>query len=248
MFKDHFSGHAAGYSRYRPLYPPAVFRWLSEQPPRRECAWDAATGNGQAAARLTDHFDTVIATDASSEQIKRAQPHPQIRYEVARSEDAPIEERSVDLILVAQALHWFDLPSFYDEVRRVCRPGAVLAAMSYGLFEISPAADAIIRQLYEVALVSDWPPERVQVDQCYQHLPFPFDELRSPRFEMRARWNLDQLLGYLRTWSAVVRHVNRTGIDPVAEIRESLADAWDDAAASRPIRWPLSLRVGRVSA
>lgn len=247
MFKDHFSGHAAGYSRYRPLYPPDVFQWLSGQPRRRHCAWDAATGNGQAAAGLADYFETVIATDASSEQIGQARPCPRVRYEVAASEDAPIGDHSVDLILVAQALHWFDLPAFYAEAHRVCRPHAVLAAMSYGLFRVAPAVDAIIRQLYDVTLRTDWPPERAHVDAGYQDLPFPFDEIRSPRFEMRARWNLEQLLGYLQTWSAVVRHVERTGVDPVARIREPLDEAWDDAAAIRLIRWPLSLRVGRLS-
>lgn len=248
MFKDHFSGHAAGYSRYRPSYPPALFHWLSERAPGHGCAWDAATGNGQAAIGLATHFDLVVATDASSNQIRQARQHARIRYEVASSEDCPLDDGSVDLVTVAQALHWFDLPAFYEEVRRVCRPEALFAALSYGLFRVAPDVDAIVRQLYDVTLRRDWPPERAHVEECYRGLLFPFEELPAPGFEMRERWNLDQLTGYLRTWSAVVRHTRRTGADPVTDMRAALAGVWGPPAASRLIRWPLHIRVGLVSA
>jgi SAM-dependent methyltransferase len=244
MFKDHFSGHAADYARFRPLYPPAVYRWLADQAPDTACAWDVATGNGQAAVGLAAHFDAVLATDASGEQIREARLHAKVRYEVARCDHCAMDDRSVDLVLVAQALHWFDLPAFYAEVQRVCRPRALVAALSYGLFNVAPDIDAIIRRLYSGTLRPDWPPERALVDNGYRDLPFPFAEIRPPYFEMRERWSLEQLLGYLRTWSAVVRHAERTGSDPVAAIQPRLAAVWGDVASSRVIRWPLAIRAG----
>lgn len=246
MANDHFSRQSGLYARYRPGYPDTVFRWLAEQVPDRRCAWDSATGNGQAAVGLAAHFTEVIATDLSARQLSRARPHPAIRYEVAPSECAPIDDHSVDLILVAQALHWFDLPAFYEEVSRVGRSGAVMAAMSYGLFRIEPQIDALIAHLYGEVLGDYWPPERVHVENAYGDLPFPFPIIPTPIFDMRAHWDLDHLLGYLGSWSAVTRCRARTGEDPLAAIEQPLREAWGPSGHPRRIQWPLEVKAGRV--
>lgn len=246
MFKDHFSVSARRYARFRPAYPDSLFRWLADVSPGRDRAWDAATGTGQAALGLAPYFVEVVATDASLEQIRHARAHPVVRYEVAPAEHAPIGKDSVDLVTVAQALHWFDFDAFYGEVRRVARDGAVFAAISYGLARIESGVDRIIDELYRGPLDEFWPEERVHVESAYRSIPFPFDEIEAPEFFMSARWNLDHLLGYLGTWSAVSRARERTGSDPLEAIEPALRHAWVEPLAYRHVTWPLNLRVGRV--
>jgi SAM-dependent methyltransferase len=244
-FKDHFSGHADDYTRYRPNYPAELFAWLAQRAPAHALAWDCATGNGQAALGLAAQFDAVIATDASPAQIATAHTHPRVRYAVAPAEDSGIAARSVDLIGVGQSLHWFDFPAFYAEAARVLRPGGVLAAWGYGLMQVSPAVDAAVWRLYEPIVGAYWPPERRYVEEQYRTLPFPLHEIAAPAFVMKADWTLAQLIGYLGTWSAVQRYRKDRGADPLALIADGLASAWGDAEARQRVRWPLFMRVGR---
>lgn len=246
-FKDHFSGHASDYTRYRPGYPRALFAWLAQQAPGHELVWDCATGNGQAAVGLAEFFDAVIATDASAAQIAAARPHARVRYEVAPAENVPLPAQRADLITVGQALHWFDFPAFYTEAARVLKPGGVLAAWSYGLMQISPTVDAAVWRLYEPITGAYWPPERRYVEERYRTLPFPLDEIAAPAFAMEAQWTLEQLLGYLGTWSAVQRYRKERGNDPLRLIADELAAAWGQADTVRRVVWPLSMRVGRFN-
>jgi SAM-dependent methyltransferase len=246
MVNDHFSQQSRVYARFRPAYPAALFRWLARQAPSVDCAWDSATGNGQAAVGLARVFRSVIATDMSPQQLSMASHQPSIRYEVAPSERTPIEEKSIDLVLVAQALHWFDLPRFYEEVRRVCKPGAVLAVLCYGLLRIDPEIDQQVDRLYGEVLAVDWPQERLHVDDGYASLPFPFPAIHTPNFAMRERWDLDHLLGYLGSWSAKVRYQTRTGKDPLEEVAPQIRELWGDAGQSRRVEWPLLVKAGRL--
>jgi SAM-dependent methyltransferase len=243
-FKDHFSALAAGYAVYRPDYPQALFDYLAAVSPRRECAWDCATGSGQAALALAGDFQRVIATDASAEQIAKAYPHPRVHYAVAAAEDSALPGCSVDLVTVAQALHWFDLPRFFTEVERVLRPDGVLAVWTYNLFRTGiPELDAAIRRLYGDVLDGYWPPERRLVERGYQDLSVPFMSLAVPTFEMHSRWDATHLLGYLHTWSAVRNYRESCGTDPVAALEAEIRAT----AGARPleIRWPLAVRAFR---
>jgi len=246
VFKDHFSVTARRYARFRPRYPEELFRWLSELAPRRERAWDAATGTGQAALGLAPYFDEVIATDASAEQIRHARRDPRVRYEVAPAEYVPIENDSIDLVLVAQALHWFEFDAFYSEVRRVSRPGAVIAAVCYELFRCDPELDDLIDDFHDRALADFWPPERRHIGEGYRNIPFPFERIDPPRLEMTARWTLDHLLGYLATWSAISRARELTGEDPLATMEPALRRAWGEPLEFRKIAWPLTILAGGV--
>jgi SAM-dependent methyltransferase len=245
-FKDHFSTQADAYSRFRPRYPASLFAWLADQAPARERAWDSATGNGQAALDLARHFRAVIATDASAQQIAHAPDAAGVDYAVCRSESSPLATASVDVVFVAQALHWFDLDAFHEEVRRVCRAGALLAVCCYGLCRIAPALDEVVDYFYADTLGPYWPPERRLVETGYRDLPFPFETLPQPEFSMTRDWHLGDLVGYLGSWSAVARYRAREGRDPLPDVAAALADVWGDPAAAREIRWPLHLRVGRV--
>ena len=245
--KDHFSGHAACYQQFRPSYPAALFAYLGSLCPSHELAWDCATGNGQAAVGLSAHFSGVIATDASAQQIDQAQLDPKVRYLVAPAEQAPIDDATVDLVTVAQALHWIDLTSFYAEVRRVARPRGILAVWCYQLHNISPEIDAIVTRLYSDIVGPYWPPERKIVEDGYRTIAFPFDELTTPGFELVHSWDLEHLLGYMGSWSSTQRYRKQIGADPLPLIAQDLEAAWGDPAMTRNVIWPLHLRVGRIS-
>jgi SAM-dependent methyltransferase len=246
-FKDHFSGHAALYRDARPLPPDDWFAWLAGQAPDRVLAWDAGCGNGQASLGLAAHFERVVATDPSATQVAQAVAHAAIDYRVEPAEHSSLAAGSVSLVSVSQALHWFDLDAFHAEVRRIARPGALLAISGYGNCSVDRAVDAVERALYADTLGGDWPPERALVDSGYRELPFPFEPVDTPSFGMHADWNLAQFLAYLGSWSATQRHLRRTGVDPVAAAAPALADAWGKPDTVRTVRWPFFTRVGRVA-
>lgn len=244
-FRDHFSGHAGDYARHRPRYPEALFDWLASVAPGRALAWDAGTGSGQAAVALAGRFDRVVATDPSAEQVRNAAPHPRVEYRVEPAEAPDLPEARVDLVTVAQALHWFDLPRFFAAAARVLRPGGVLGAWCYETMTVSPEVDRVVDGLYRGALGPYWPPERRMVEDGYRSIELPFAHVDSPPFRMEQRWTLAEVEGYLRTWSAVRRCAAATGNDPVAAVAGQLRAAWGDPGEARTVHWPLGMRVGR---
>lgn len=245
-FADHFSGAAAEYAAFRPRYPAALFAALADLAPALDVAWDCATGSGQAAVGLAAHFARVMATDASAAQIASAAQHPRVTYHVATAEASALAPRSVQLVTVAQALHWFDQAAFHAEVRRVLVPGGVVAAWGYALFELDPAVDALVHRFSEHTLADYWPPERVYIDAEYRSLPFPFDELPFPAVAIEQPLTLDGLSVYLRTWSAVLRYRQARGHDPVEPFATELREWWGDASRPRMVRWRVFGRVGVV--
>jgi SAM-dependent methyltransferase len=242
-FKDHFSHGSEDYRRWRPRYPRELFAWLARESPSTRLAWDNATGNGQAAVGLAEFFDRVAATDASAAQVAAAEPHVRITYEVAPAEASPLDGGSVDLVTVAQALHWFDLERFHSEVRRVLRPGGVLAEWGYGLADIDPRIDVAMRRFADHTVGPYWPPERALIYPGTARAPFPYNRITTPAFAMAAHWDLDRLIAYLGTWSSVNGYRQAIGKDPLPAFREELAPLWGER--EREIRWPLLLRVGR---
>lgn len=245
-FKDHFSQSAAAYGRYRPGYPAALFEHLAALAPGRDLAWDCGCGNGQASLGLAAQFAAVHASDPSERQIANATAHPRVTYAVGRAEASGLAAGSVDLILAAQAAHWFDHAAFHAEVRRVAKPGALLALVSYGQVSVTPEIDLMLRQLHDETLGPYWPPERWLVIGGYRDLPFPFPELEPPRLEMTANWSLEHLLGYLGTWSGLAGYRAAKGEDPLPAIAKDLAGLWGPPERPRRLRWPLTLRLGRI--
>jgi len=246
VFRDHFSGHASAYALFRPDYPDDLFDYLAQLAPSRRRAWDAATGNGQAAVALARVFERVVATDASLQQISNAREHPRVAYAVAAAEDPGLADASADLVTVAQSLHWFERERFWSEGRRVLVRGGVLAFWAYGLFHMTPEVEAVVGRLYTDIVGEYWPPERGEIERGYAHIPFPLSEESPPAFHMQKDWTLPDLLGYLRTWSATRRYAAARGEDPVALVEADLAKAWGGPpSATRRARWPIQLRVGR---
>ena len=246
-FNDHFGKVAEQYADFRPRYPAALFDWLASQCTTHDCVWDCGAGSGQASIPLADYFSIVHATDASASQISQAESHPRIHYRVASAEDSGLASHSVDLVTVAQALHWFDLARFYAEARRVLKPGGMIAAWSYGMIRVEGAeVDAAIQYFYRHTIGPYWPPERRHVENGYRDLDFPFQLIDPPPLSMRVHWTLDQLLGYLLSWSASARYLSATGKDPTLSLAAELLSAWGDPEHRRQIEWPLSIRAGRT--
>jgi SAM-dependent methyltransferase len=245
-FKDHFSVLAQDYANFRPHYPDALFAALAGVAPAQERAWDCATGNGQAVEGLAAHFREVYASDASAAQIAQASGPDNVRFAVAPAEASGLPDTSVDLVLVAQAAHWFDLPAFYAEAERVLRPGGVLALLSYSGVRINAVLDPVLREFHQVTMGPYWPPERAHVENDYRDLPFPWPELPFPAQTMTAAWTLDQLMGYLGTWSAVKACREQGGEDPLPALRAQLLPLWPGhGTGALDVSWPLPVRIGR---
>jgi SAM-dependent methyltransferase len=244
-FPDHFSALAAGYARYRPGYPNQLIDWIADTAPARGRAWDCGCGSGQATGALAQRFAAVVASDASSEQLRRIPALPGVHRVVATSEQSALAAATCDAVVVAQALHWFDLPRFWLEVARVARPGALFAAWSYGMPTVpDDAMNATIAQLHDDVLGGYWPIERGQVLNRYRDIVTPFAPLTPPPFSMHTNWTLDAFAGYLRSWSAVRRYVDANGEDPVTSVAAALAGGWGDGTVA--VHWPLAVVAGRV--
>jgi len=237
--KDNFSKQSAGYSIYRPGYPETLYEFILSHTPGRKFALDVATGNGQVAAVLAEHFEKVFAIDISEKQLKHSINKTNIIYSIASAEQTGITEK-VDLVTVGQAAHWFQLPHFYSEVQRILRPRGVLALFGYKLPTIDSQVDAVIGEFYDGLLGPFWDPERKLVDEGYETLHFPFKKMEHPEFQMQSSWTLDQLLGFLGTWSAVQHYKNKHNADPLDILREKIAEAWGNTE-SKKITFPVFL-------
>jgi SAM-dependent methyltransferase len=243
-FKDHFSGHADAYARSRPNYPAQLFDWLATQCAEHTLAVDVGCGNGQAALQLARHFDAVHAFDPSAAQLANATVYPHVHYAVAPAEHIPLNDASVDLLFVAQAMHWFDFPRFFAEVERLLKPGARFCAVHYPLLRVAPWMDRHIEHFELDTLANYWLPERRHIDNAFCEVRFPFPRLATPAFIMRHHWTLPRLLDYIRTWSAVQRYTHARGFDPVLELGEKLTPMWGEPEQERIINWPLHVWTG----
>jgi SAM-dependent methyltransferase len=241
-----FSAQAQSYSRFRPEYPPALYGFLLRLVPARELAWDCGTGSGQAARALACYFARVVATDVSSEQIRFAAAPSNVSFQVAEAETPDqFPPASVDLVTAAQAAHWFEPGPFYETVSAALKPNGVIAIWGYGFGSITPEIDAILHPYGREFLTPYWSERNSIVLEGYRQFPFPFVRIEAPRFQMRAKWTLAHLKGYLDSWSATQAYKVRVGRDPFDAIEASLTSAWGDPARSRQIAWELTVLAGR---
>jgi len=242
--KDNFSGQADKYAKYRPHYPQELFDFILRQVSQKENAWDCATGNGQTATVLANYFTKVFATDISQKQIDKAQQALNIDYSLQPAEQTQFADNSFDLITVSQALHWFAFDNFYKEVKRVARPGAIFASWSYSLLYISPEIDKLIRSFYTDIIGPYWDAERKYVDQEYATIPFPFTEITAPPFTMQYKWTIEELEGYLNTWSALQKFMAVNKYNPVDEVINKIRPLAGNEKLA--ILFPLHIRMGII--
>lgn len=245
-FKDHFSAQSKAYASARPGYPQALFDYLATIAPATGLALDVGTGNGQAALGLASSFAQVIGIDGSQAQLDHAEAAANIEYRIGTADALPVEDASVDLITVAQALHWFPLDDFYAEAKRALKPDGVLAVWTYYLPRFGvDRIDDTVDTFYQDVIGGYWPPERVHVETGYADLPFPFTPVETPDFAMTANWDLNHLAVYISSWSAVQRYRTETGLDPIQSLMESLGPAWGPPMRERQATFAVSLLAGR---
>ena len=241
-----FQAGGQNYARFRPEYPPALAAFLAQAAPDTRLAVDVGCGSGQLTAQLGAHFDAVLGLDPSVDQIAHAPVSERVRYAQAAAEHLPVPDRSASLVTAAQAAHWFDLAAFHAEVRRIARPGALLALVSYGVSKLDEELDACFLRFYREGIGRFWPPERQLVDRGYADLDFPFAEFPPPAMAIRKTWSLGELMGYIATWSAV-KHAVKEGHGQVVErFSTELAARWGDPETRRPVTWPINMRTGIV--
>lgn len=243
--KDYFSNNSAAYSQYRPTYPEGFFEYLKQIQPNRENAWDCGTGNGQIAQKLAVQFKNVFATDISQAQIEKALKLPNIFYSLQPAEKTNFPDQFFDLIIVGQAVHWFEFDRFYAEVKRTAKDHALIVLVGYGLLKVSHELDKVVDHLYRNIIGSYWDGERKYIDENYRTVPFPFEELDAPEFENTTQWTFEHLVGYLNTWSAVKHYIKEKGENPLEIIYQDLKDAWGPVK-TRTIRFPTFLRIGEI--
>ena len=242
--KDNFSTQAAEYAIYRPTYPIELYDFLFKLVAQKHAAWDCATGNGQVASVLAQHFQHVYATDISEKQLSQALPLPNVVYKVESSDQVNVTDQSFDLITVAQAIHWFNFDAFYSEVKRTLKPNGIIAVIGYGLMSIDKKVDQVIYKLYEEILGKYWDSERRYIEEGYKTIPFPFEEIVAPHFQIKTTWNFNQMIGYLNTWSSLQHYKKANDRNPLEYVLTELKEAWGDDA-EKDVRFPVLLRVGK---
>jgi SAM-dependent methyltransferase len=241
-----FDQGGEAYSRFRPDYPDDLARLLGDIAPGRSVALDVGCGTGQFTRQLAAQFETVVGTDPSADQIDHAQAYERVRYEVGPAERIDLPDRSVDLITAAQAAHWFDLPAFYEQVRRVAVPEGLLALISYGIAQLEPGLNDRFLTFYHDEVERFWPPERKLVDEGYAGIDFPFRELPPPRLEIERYWSAPEFLGYISTWSAA-RRAREVGQERLLEaFAEDILKLWGKPDQRRTVKWPINMRLGDV--
>jgi len=246
MSKDLFSKQSDIYARYRPDYPSGLIDYILQFVSQHNKVWDCATGNGQAAIMLASHFQLVQATDISEKQLLNATPHPRIHYSIEAAENTTFPDNSFDLVTVAQAYHWFNFTAFHEEVKRVVKPNGIIAIWGYGL--VTSEIDQLntkIETFYSITVGPYWDPERKFIDDHYRTIPFPYVELPPKEFFIEKRWSLDDLTGFLNSWSSVQHFIKANAYNPVDRLKKDLQMEWpaDDFIT---LRFPLFLRLGRI--
>ncbi|MDQ0594387.1 ubiquinone/menaquinone biosynthesis C-methylase UbiE [Chryseobacterium ginsenosidimutans] len=246
-FKDNFSKQAEVYLKFRPTYPQELFEFLSSLTSEQKLAWDCGTGNGQSAVKLADYYEKVYATDPSVEQIKNAIHHDRVTYKVENAETpSSLEDNSVDLITVAQAIHWFDFDKFYTQVRRVSKPNGIIAVWAYGTPTINEELNNIIKDFHDNIVGEFWLPENKLIDMEYSTIPFPFQELKTPEFFIRKQVTLSETLGHLRSWSATQKYIDKYDINPIDTLSKKMQEYWKDTDNQKEMTWKIILKVGKI--
>lgn len=243
--KDYFSAQSKAYAAFRPSYPEALYDFVFKQLAARSCAWDCATGNGQVATRLAKEFATVHATDISQQQIDLAVRADNIHYSISSAERSAFQSNQFDLVTVAQALHWFDTTSFYDEVRRTSKPQGILAVWGYSLLSVDARVDELFLEFYNDKVGPYWDDARRLVENRYRDIPFPFEQIPCPDFEIKVAWSAHQLAGYLSSWSATQKYIQVHSKDPVEPFMKNLTGVWKPDEV-KVVRFPVFMKLGKV--
>ncbi|HYC29973.1 MAG TPA: class I SAM-dependent methyltransferase, partial [Chitinophagaceae bacterium] len=235
------------YAKWRPGYPKEFIEYIVSHVKDHDTAWDCATGNGQAAILLAEHFDKIFATDLSEQQLKYAKQHPKITYSQSPAEHTQFEPNTFDLVTVAQAYHWLDHQKFCEEAKRVCKPGAIVAVWGYNLCTTPDRiVNFLVRQFYTETVGPYWDDARKLVDEEYKTVYFGFNEIPArEQFSIKMHWSIRDLEGYLNSWSSVQNYIRVKGHNPVEAFIDEMYNHWPHQEELL-FEFPLFLRLGSV--
>ena len=233
------------YAKARPRYPEELYTFLAALCEQQKSAWDVACGNGQAAVDLAKHFDQVQATDVSEQQISNAISSPSINYSVQSAEKTNFKKKEFDLICVAQALHWFDYDLFFPEVKRVLKPNGIFAAWGYSWFSVSNKIDEAIKENFLTPIKPYWATQNNLLWNGYRDIPFPFERVKAPKIEMKMEWDLNQLFGYLQSWSAARLCKEDGDSNFMAHAYDATKLVWGNARKTKKVRMDFTFLVGK---
>ncbi len=243
--KDNFSEKSNNYKQFRPNYPSEIFDFVFSKIKDFNIAWDCGTGTGQIVTNLAPHFDKVFATDISIKQIENAEKFDNVEYSVLPAEKTNFANETFDLVIVGQAIHWFDFEKFYQEAKRTSKKDAILVVVGYGRVKINDTIDKVVDQLYYDILGKYWDKERKYIDKNYATIPFPFQEIKTPTFINSYSWSLEHLIGYFETWSAAKHYQKQNSINPVELIIDNLKAVWPENE-TQTVNFPILQRVGEL--
>ena len=243
--KDNFSKQAVDYSKFRPQYPEEMIEYIISFVNNKSTALDIATGNGQVAHKLSAYFKKVYATDISQKQLDNAIQAENVIYSKEPAENTSFENQKFDLIVVAQAVHWFDFEVFYKEIYRILKPDGIFAVLGYGLFTTNTDSDKILKHFYYDIVGPYWDAERKYLDENYETIPFPFEEIPTKKFENQFNWTFETLIGYLQTWSSVQHYISQNNKNPIDLIYDDLKKSWQKN--DQKVTFPLLLRIGKLN-
>jgi len=244
MSKDRFSSQSRSYAAFRPGYPQTLYDFIMKHVKGNQAAWDCACGNGQVAQDLAGRFEKVYATDISENQVANAIKKHNIIYSIAPAEKTSFPGKQFDLVTVGQALHWLDRPAFFNEVRRVSKPGGVVVTWGYSLLSVNKDIDPIVNHFYTEIIGPYWDKERKLVDEQYKTVEFPFERIEVPPFEFSFEWTCDEFLGYVSTWSSVVKYIKQNNEDPTKIIESQIRQRWQNQ--SLKVSFPLFVLMGYI--
>ena len=246
MAKDLFSSRSDLYARYRPTYPKELFEYIVSFVQEKNNAWDSATGNGQAAVVLADHFKKVIATDISTAQIEKAVKKDNIEYSVCSAESTPFADNTFDLVTVAQAYHWIKWKEFKEEVTRVGKPNSVIAVWTYyNRITEDEKIDEAVQDFYDNVTKPYWDYERKYVEEKYSTVEFDYELLPVKEFETVLHWQREDLLGYVSSWSAIQKFIKQNGYSPVADLGKEINKLWPEGKVKK-VMFPIYLKLGLI--
>lgn len=241
---ERFDRVADGYAMYRPTYDQSLIDLISDHCVEHRLVWEPGCGSGQATALLAKRFDHVLATDPSARAIERAPTLDKATFAVGAADQCTLQDASVDLIASGQAAHWFDMADFAAEATRVAAPGGVVAVWTYDRPRVDDVLNVSIDRLYYEVLAGCWAAGRHHVDTRYASLDFPFEPVQIDPEPIRKRWTIDEMLGYLRTWSAVDAWRQQHDGDAVSQVEGAMRSYWGDG--QREVTWPITVRMGKV--
>lgn len=226
---------SARYHSARPTYPASLYKTIHEyhkaHSDSNELAVDIACGTGEATFPELQYFDKVIGMDTSAVMVESARKaYPNIDFVVSSAEtfvdSAKLSKESVDLVTVAEGIHWFDLPVFMAEAHRALKPNGTLAfwgycdavvtgypnetkailELCYGKDKLGPYWQQPGRNLLRDRIPYELPADLFKDVERYENVVCteskPAAKGNSDTFAMTKMTTVKALQEYVKTWSA----------------------------------------------